>query len=150
MASPPTWKDITVAVPENELERNFNFLRTPILGELAFGILESRRAIEFFSNQFLFSNKCDESWLDKTELEFGVKARPPVQVFNSGFCMNRSLEPELLRLDQPTLIVEGKDDNRQRNEYFENMKNCQIQILPGRNVIPWEFPEDFSSLLAGI
>jgi pimeloyl-ACP methyl ester carboxylesterase len=149
MASPPTWKDMTNPVPREELERNYGFLRSPILGDLAFRVLESRRAIEFFSNQFLFSKQCDDVWLKKTESEFGVQARPPVQVFNAGFCMNRGLETELTSLTQPTIIVQGQEDKRERKEYVEMMKNCRIQVSPGKNVIPWEFPQDFANLLFG-
>ena len=139
---------MTQSVPEKELERNYNFLRSPIWGNLAFRILESRKAIEFFSNQFLFSNKCDDLWLNKTENEFGIDSRAPVQVFNAGFCMNRSLEEELMTLQQPTLIVEGKDDTRTpRDEYIQNMNNCQTTVLPGKNVIPWEYPKEFAQLI---
>jgi hypothetical protein len=86
-------------------------------------------------------------WLDKTEIEFGTKARAPVQVFNAGFCMNRSLENELTAMKQPTLIVEGKDDTRQRTEYIQNMNNCQTTVLPGKNVIPWEYPKELAQLI---
>jgi pimeloyl-ACP methyl ester carboxylesterase len=32
MTSPPTWNDMTAAVPEAELEKNYNFLRSPLGG----------------------------------------------------------------------------------------------------------------------
>ncbi|OEU18934.1 hypothetical protein FRACYDRAFT_260616 [Fragilariopsis cylindrus CCMP1102] len=147
LTSPPTWEDITTAVPENELERNYNFLRSPILGKLAFLLLESRKAIEFFSNQFLFSDKCDNEWLDKTEQESGVDARPPVQVFNAGMCMNRGLQSELMTLKQSTLIIQGEDDKRQRQEYSQNMKHCQLVTLPGQNVVSWEYPKAMANHL---
>ena len=147
LTSPPTWEDITTAVPENELERNYNFLRSPILGKLAFLLLESRKAIEFFSNQFLFSNKCDNEWLDKTEEESGVDARPPVQAFNAGMCMNRGLQSELMTLKQSTLIIQGEDDKRQRQEYSQNMKHCQLVTLPGQNVVSWEYPKAMANHL---
>lgn len=150
MASPPTWRDMTTAVPEEELSRNYSFLRSPLWGSLAFRLLESRKAIEFFSNQFLFSEPCDVAWLDKAENEFGVLARPPVQVFNAGLCMNRGLETELTALEQPTLIVQGIDDKRHREEYVDKMKNCQTESLPGQNVIPWEYPKEFARLLSTI
>lgn len=147
MASPPTWQDMTTAVPEVELTRNYNFLRSPLWGNLAFRLLESRSAIEFFSNRFLFSNPCDTRWLEKAENEFSVQTRPPVQVFNAGFCMNRGLEPELTTLVQPTLIVQGVDDKRRRSEYVDKLGNCLIETLPGQNVLPWEYPEEFAKLL---
>jgi len=147
LTSPPTWENLTTAVPGNELERNYNFLRSPIWGKLAFKLLESRQAIEFFSNKFLFSNKCDNTWLDKTEQESGVNSRQPVVVFNAGMCMNRGLQLELTRLEQPTLVIQGEDDKRQKQEYSQNMKNCQLIELPGQNVIPWEYPKEMANLL---
>ena len=148
LASPPTWKDMTTAVPESELAKNYNFFRNPIWGNLAFKVLETKKAVSFFSNIFLFSNPCDDSWIDLAAKESLVEARAPVAVFNSGFCLNKSLEEELLTLRQPTLIVEGQDDTRERQEYSEKMENCEAIRLPGKNVVPWEFPEEFSHALS--
>ena len=142
-ASPPRWKEMTTSVPQVELERNYNFLRSPVLGNLAFSFLESRKAVEFFSNQFLFSEPCDEEWLEKGEKESCVEARPPVMAFNAGFCNHRSFEKELLALEQPTLVVGGEADKRQRQEYTEKMNNCILTNIPGQNVLPWESPELF-------
>lgn len=147
LASPPTWKDMTNGVPESELAKNYNFLKSPVLGKLAFNVLESRKVIEFFSNQFLFSDPCDSQWLDKAEQELGVKSRPPVMAFNAGFCLHRSFEEELCTLDQPTLILAGKDDKRRRGEYTQLMKNCQMEIIPGQNVLPWESPNELAKAL---
>ena len=90
LTSPPTYKDITTAVPEAELQRNYNFLCSPVLGGLAFALLESRGLIQFFSNAFLFQGKCDEEWLDETQRELCVEARTPVQAFNAGLLQHRS------------------------------------------------------------
>lgn len=140
LASPPTWRDMTTPIPEAELSRNYNFFRSPIWGRLAFQVLESRGAIEFFSNKFLFSKPCDSKWLDSAEKELGLKARPPVMAFNSGFCLHRSLDEEIVSLSQSTLILAGAGDKRQRDEYMQFMKNCSLQVLPGLNVLPWESP----------
>jgi pimeloyl-ACP methyl ester carboxylesterase len=150
MASPPTWKDMTIAVPEKELARNYNFLRSPILGKLAFDALESRKAVEFFSNQFLFSEPCDASWLDNAEEEMGVKSRPPVMAFNAGFCQHRSFEEELRTLPQPTLILAGEGDKRKRQGYTQYMKDCRAEILPGLNVLPWESTSEFAKALMAV
>ncbi len=145
LTSPPTWKDMTNAVPQNELERNYNFLRSPILGKLAFSLLETRGVVEFFSNQFLFTEECDDAWLDNTEREMSAEARPPVQNFNAGMCMNRSLERELNEIQTkiPKLVVvQGENDKRPRKEYEENLENCKLVTIPGTtNVVPWEDPE---------
>jgi pimeloyl-ACP methyl ester carboxylesterase len=147
LASPPTWKDMTTPIPESELARNYNFLKSPVLGKLAFNILESREAIGFFSNLFLFSEPCDSAWLDNAVRELGAKTRPPVMAFNAGFCQHRSFEEELRTLDQPTLILAGKDDKRQIQEYSQFMKNCRVERLPGLNVLPWESTSEVAKKL---
>jgi pimeloyl-ACP methyl ester carboxylesterase len=142
LTSPPRWKDMTTAVPQAELDRNYNFLRSPIWGKLAFSVLESRKAVEFFSNRFLFREPCDDEWLEKGGNESCVEARPPVMAFNAGFCNPRSFEEELLALEQPTLVLGGEADKRQRQEYTEKMKECiLVKNIPGLNVLPWESPE---------
>ena len=152
LASPPTWEDMTVPVPVEELERNYGFLRSKILGGLAFSLLETRKLVEFFSNLFLFTGECDETWLDNTEKEFCKEARPPVQNFNAGMCMNRGFEKELtgdIREGIPSVVVvQGEGDKRQRGEYEENIgTNCKLVTLPGTNVVPWENPDSFADLL---
>ena len=152
LTSPPTWKDMTNAVPPKELERNYSFLRSPLLGKLAFSILETRGLVEFFSNQFLFTQECDDTWLDKTEREMCAEARPPVQNFNAGMCMNRGLERELVEEIQTkipnVLVVQGENDKRPRKEYEENMDNCELVTIKGTtNVVPWEDPEALADFL---
>jgi len=144
LTSPPIWKDMTTAIPQGELERNYNFLRSKPWGSLAFALLESRQAVQLFSNLFLFSNDCDEEWLELTAL--GAKdpsGRTPIQAFNAGLCNHRSFEMEMKSIEQPTLVVGGCDDKRQelRQSYGEEMKNCQlVRMDEGQNVIPWENP----------
>lgn len=147
LASPPTWKDMTSAVPEKELARNYEFLKNPVWGRLAFRLLESRGAIEFFSNQFLFSKPCDAAWLDKAEQELGLEARPPVISFNAGFCQHRSYEEELRTLPQSTLILAGSNDKRPREDYSRYMKDCRMEVLSGLNVLPWESPNETAQAL---
>ena len=141
---------MTTAVPESELARNFEFLKSPFWGKLAFSVLESRKAIEFFSNQFLFSKPCDSDWLDNAEKGIGENVRPPVMAFNAGFCQHRSFEEELRSLEQRTLILEGNDDKRPREGYIKSMKDCKSIRIPGLNVLPWENAGEFASTLQGL
>jgi pimeloyl-ACP methyl ester carboxylesterase len=141
LTSPPTWKDMTTAVPEVELERNYDFLRSPVWGNLAFNLLESRWALEFFSNTFLFADKCDDLWIDRAMEEACKESRPPVHAFNAGFCNHRSFEEELCTLSQPTLVLHGSEDttrNKKRDEYASKMRHGVVQTIPGQNVLPWE------------
>ncbi|KAG7353893.1 hypothetical protein IV203_003248 [Nitzschia inconspicua] len=148
MASPPQWKEMTTPVPEKILAKNLSFFKG-FFGGIAFDVLERRGTISLFSNIFLFSNPCDDVWLDSAEREMGEQARQPVAVFNAGFTFNKSLERELLDLGQPTLIVQGQDDARTRDEYCVKMKKCTIKKLPGKNVIPWEYPSQFLEVVLG-
>ena len=144
LTSPPTWKDITTAVPESELEKNYNFLRSKALGGAAFAVLESRLAVETFSNLFLFDKPCGREWLDRVAYDTMPEARPPVQAFNAGFCMHRSYETELRELTQPVLVLEGREDKNRlegRQEYAQKMPDCTNRIIPGKNVLPWESPD---------
>uniref|UniRef100_A0A7S2VCV4 AB hydrolase-1 domain-containing protein n=1 Tax=Entomoneis paludosa TaxID=265537 RepID=A0A7S2VCV4_9STRA len=145
MTSPPTWQQMTNGVSETELAKNYEFFRSPIRGRLAFSLLESRWAVQFFSNLFLFAEPCDKTWLDEVEKEACKEARPPVQVFNSGFCLARSFEEELASLSQPTLILQGSEDTARipnRAEYANTMQQCSLQEIRGKNVLPWESSTD--------
>lgn len=144
LTSPPTWSEMTTAIPEAELSRNYDFLTNPLIEPLAFGLLETRWAIRFFSNLFLFANgDCDDEWLDLACNEIAIESRPPIAVFNAGFCNHRSFRQELETLQQPALILSGDDDKRVagREEYQPNMQDCTMESLPGQNVLPWESPE---------
>jgi pimeloyl-ACP methyl ester carboxylesterase len=149
LTSPPTWKDMTSPVPEVELSRNYAFLRSPVVAPVAFGILETRWAIEFFSNLFLFQDKCDQRWLDLACDEIAPESRSPVAAFNAGFCNHRSFQEELEILEQATLILSGDGDRRtaKRQEYQENMRDCTMISLPGLNVLPWESPMEVVSAI---
>jgi len=108
LTSPPTWDAMTAPIPETELARNYNFLRSSFPGKLAFSVLESRWAIAYFSDLFLFQSKSDPTWLDRARSECSVASRPPVMAFNAGFCNHRSYETELRELvQQPTLVLQG-------------------------------------------
>ncbi|KAL9189577.1 hypothetical protein ACHAXT_009252 [Thalassiosira profunda] len=142
LASAPTYADITTAIPEQELQRNYNFLCSPVFGGLAFAVLESRAIIRFFSDLFLFEDKCDEQWLDEVEKETCKEARTPVQAFNAGLLQHRSFEEDLRDMPQPLLVLSGDGDKRASDRvlYQEELDNCKLATLPGCNVLPWENP----------
>ena len=151
LASPPIWKDMITPVPESELEKNYNLLKSPILGSLVFTILETKWAIDFFSNLFLFYEKCDEEWLLKALNECAKNVRPPVMAFNAGLLNNRSFEQEMKEILQPTLVLVGDADKRTKDRigYTQEMKNCIIQeINSGCNVLPWENAEETCDAIA--
>lgn len=149
LTSPPTYTDVTTAVPTAELQRNYEFLRSPILGSIAFNLLESRALIKFFSNSFLFQEECDDDWLDETDKESVLAARTPVQAFNAGLLQHRSFEEDLKESPQPKLIVSGEGDKRavDRQPYKEQLDTCSLTTIPGLNVLPWESPKEVVDLI---
>ncbi len=144
LTSPPVYKDIVTPIPEEELDRNYNFLRSKILGGLAFALLESRSLIRFFSDLFLFKDKCDEDWLEFAMNGISDEARTPVQVFNAGLIDSRGFGEEVSRIEQPVLVVSGDGDKRKtdRVDYATELNNCRLIELEGANVLPWENPCD--------
>jgi len=149
LTSPPTYTDVTTAVPEPELQKNYNFLSSPILGGLAFAILESRGLIKFFSNLFLFQDECDEQWLDETKRELCNDARTPVQAFNAGLLQHRSFEHDLKGMTQSLWIVSGEGDKRVsgRQLYQSELNKCTLTSIGGLNVMPWENPTGVVDLI---
>jgi pimeloyl-ACP methyl ester carboxylesterase len=141
LTSPPTYDDMVTAIPQDELKRNFDFLTNPLSAKIAFGLLESEWALRFFSNAFLFTEPCDDLWVSKALETISPEQRFPVAAFNAGLCNHRSFVDELTsQMTQPTLILSGLDDKRDRQGYVDNMPNCKWQRLDGCNVLPWENP----------
>ena len=149
LTSPPTWGDMTTAIPTSELELNLRALSTP-LGSAAVGLLENYGAIKFFSNLFLFEEACDDSWLEAACAGCGVAVRPPVIQFNAGVLQARSYEVPLRDMDTPTLVVSGRSDKREadRQAYGAEMRACELLTLPGCNVVPWENPRETADAIA--
>ena len=139
LTSPPAFDDLTKSVPESELRFNYKALCQPLVEKLAFSVLESQWAIQFFSNIFLFSRPCDSEWINRTMNESGPSVRRAVQLFNAGYCSYRSYEEELKdKIYQPTLILRGTGDNRDCDAYANAIPNCSFQKINGKNVLPWE------------
>jgi pimeloyl-ACP methyl ester carboxylesterase len=150
LTSPPIWTDLTTCVPESALSLNVQVLCSP-LGRLAFALLETRAAVQFFSNAFLFGSRtpCTDAWWEPALCEAGPVVRPPVQIFNAGYCLQASVVDalDLQVLPQPTLILQGKEDERSRTEFLASMRDCHLVTLPGKNVLPWESPEETASAI---
>jgi len=149
MASPPKWMELIHPIPEIDLKRNYDFLSLPVVGSLLFKLLETRYAIRLFSNLFLFSNPCDERWLDFIVNSTSIEAREPIKAFNAGLINHRSYEHELHSLRQPTLILSGFKDKRysDRIPFKKAMKNCSLGIIDGLNVLGWENAIEFKRIV---
>jgi pimeloyl-ACP methyl ester carboxylesterase len=152
LSSPPPYNQLINSVPQSDLQRNYNILRSRFFGDAAFSVLETRWATRFFSDLFLFAGACDEDWLDKTKEGALKEARPPVQSFNAGLLEHRSFKSELKEIEQDTLIISGKSDQRQdqRESYKLEMKRCEHITMSGCNVLPWESYHEFVEILRTI
>ena len=155
LTSPPIYKDMITAIPQKELEWNYNWLRNPIVGKFAFSVLESQPIIKFFSDLFLFQTKCDDDWLEFVKNGcIDEQSRTPIEAFNAGLLQHRSYGEELTQLiEQPTIIVQGESDKRQddRTSYKQFMKQCDLKTIPNAcNVIPWENPKEIVQLLQSL
>jgi len=147
LTSPPTYEELCSEISESELQRNLDFLTR--FEVPAFSILESARAVRFFSNQFLFADACDDEWVsacvgDKNELR---RTRRAVQLFNAGYLNAPSFQRQLESLQQPVLILQGTADKRNRKSWTDNLRQCEIARIAGQNVLPWENPEAVASVI---
>lgn len=143
LCSPPIWNDMANGARREDVSRNYQAWRGP-LGQFGYGLLRQKNFVKFFSDLILFSEKADESWLEKCRGEAEQPGKQhPVFAFNAGIVGARGLYDELRDLNQPTLILQGAKDARSREEYLENMPHCHIQSLPDTlNVLPWERPAE--------
>ena len=107
--------------------------------------------MSFFSNLFLFDSPItvDDIFVTNAIKECRdsnkVLLRNPIKAFNSGLLLHRSLKVELDSIRQPTLILCGESDslrNKNRQGYQDFMKRCTLKIIRGKNILPWEFPEE--------
>jgi pimeloyl-ACP methyl ester carboxylesterase len=85
LASPPTLQQLQQRLSVTEAMRNWDQLRK--LPDVCFTmLLESKWAIRFFSNLFLFDRKCDNVWRHNAQAECDRSVRAPVRYFNAGLC----------------------------------------------------------------
>ena len=120
------------------------------LGSAAVGLLENRGAIKFFSDLFLFEDKCDEAWLEAACAGCGTAVRPPVIAFNAGMLQACPYGVPLRTMGTPTLVVSGRSDKRvaDRQAYAAEMRACELATLPGCNVLLWENAKETSDAIA--
>lgn len=149
LTSPPEYTDMVQPLPTSTLERNYRFYQSPFWGRLAFAALENRFAIQLFSNLFLFDSpiKADNIFVTNAvnECTNNLLLRTPIMAFNAGLLLHRSLTEELVNIRQPALVLCGESDrsrNKNRQGYQDSMKDSTLKVIRGKNILPWEFPEE--------
>jgi len=150
LTSPPIYSDMVYPLSNHTLQSNFDFY-TSWRGKIVFQLLENQRAISLFSNLFLFEDKADQNFIDLATLECQstIKLRPPIMAFNAGLLQHRSFYEDMQQIFQPTLILSGTSDRRAKNrlEYATTIPNCNLETLPGFNVLPWEHAKETSDAI---
>jgi pimeloyl-ACP methyl ester carboxylesterase len=142
LSSPPLLEELQNGLPEQQIRQNYDFFASQ-LGNVAFRLLETKPAVRFFSDLFLFENKCDEIWLQNALNEACSLARPPIAAFNSGLCLKKGYRQAIANIKTPVLVLQGKTDSRsiKRLEVYPScFTNCQVEEIEGKNVLGWESP----------
>ena len=96
------------------------------------------------------AGEADQRWLDEACNDCGARVRPPVVAFNSGLLSAREYATELAAATCPTLVLSGQADKRVtgRRPYATEMQRCELQSLPGANVLPWEAAHESCAAIA--
>jgi pimeloyl-ACP methyl ester carboxylesterase len=163
LASPPTLQQLQKRLSGKEAMRNWDQLRK--LPDICFTmLLESKWAIRFFSNLFLFDQNCDTVWRHNAQAECDRSVRAPVRYFNAGLCevpgvlVGWNTSTTLSTTPPPRiLVVRGDGDRRINGDGFGAVTNTKtaaatptprqqvtIVVVPNANkVVPWEAPGAF-------
>jgi pimeloyl-ACP methyl ester carboxylesterase len=149
LASPPTLQELRTSLSIDEAVRNWDWLRQ--LPDWAFrNLLETKGAIQFFSNLFLFDRPCDRVWIDQARTECDRSVRAAVRYFNAGMCEVPSVDivvaggvgANMTTTTPPprrVLVVRGAKDRRIEKDDF-----TKTIVIPNANkVVPWEAPGAF-------
>ncbi|MEC4894248.1 MAG: alpha/beta fold hydrolase [Oscillatoria sp. PMC 1051.18] len=160
-AGPPAWEIMTK--PRNSLQQKlvWNLLDSPF-GSLFYRYARRNQFLESFSQRNLFAEAeaVDESWL-QTLQQGAVDPRSRYAVFSflAGFWRKNYAE-DIASITQPTLVVIGEEadsiSNKDKPEtpaerlisYVKHLPNAQGNIIPGRNVLPYESTTEFVEVVA--
>ncbi|MGF1495119.1 MAG: alpha/beta fold hydrolase [Microcoleaceae cyanobacterium] len=157
LSGPPAWRIMTEATAERQQKVAWNLFFTSPVGRLFWQYARRRQFVESFSIRQLFANPedVDAEWLDM--LEQGAsdpRSRYAVFSFLAGF-WRQDYQEAMAQITQPTLVTFGeqassisrsgfKESPQDRYAAYERgWQNAQCQILPGRNVLPYESTAEF-------
>ena len=164
LCTPPSWANLEKEIPRKEVENNLSLLER--LPRFLFEVLASKKAIKFFSEEFLFaSSDADSEWLEETTMDASdYSSRHAIWNFNSGVCETANYARVLSELTQPVLVVVGTDATtaardrpfmaasdaavssslalKQAHErvkpFADNAKTHTEILIGGKNILPWE------------
>ena len=154
--SPPGWRVLHETFPIKRSWQLWRWLFQGPIGNLFYRYARRRSFLKTFSQKNLFAKAetVDEEWLES--LNKGSKdmnSRWAVYSFLAGF-WRRDWEPQLTNLNLPLQVVFGGsatgigrsrswDDLDQRlATYRRKLPDAVIETIPGKNVLPYESPEE--------
>ena len=154
--SPPGWRVLHETFPIARSRQLWRWLFQGPIGNLFYRYARRREFLRSFSQKNLFARAeaVDEEWLDSlSKGSRDMNSRWAVYSFLAGF-WRRDWEPHLTNLTLPLQVVFGGsatgigrsrswDDLDQRlATYRRKLPDAVIETIPGKNVLPYESPED--------
>ncbi len=162
LSGPPAWRVMTDVASERQQNIAWSLFKSP-LGALFYRYARRRKFLQDFSRKQLFASDSaiDAAWLDP--LVEGAKdpaSRHAVFAFLSRF-WQRGYGDDIRAIAQPTQVLfgleassvsrSGKSESPEERLkiYLEALPAGQGQLLPGRNVLPFEEADAFCEAVVG-
>ncbi len=154
--SPPSWRLLNETFPVERSKQLWRWLFKGPIGIIFYRYIRRRNFLKSFSQKNLFekAEAVDEEWLQAlNEGSREMNSRWAVYSFLAGF-WRRDWEPQFTSLSLPLQVIFGSSatgigrsrsyDNLEKRiaTYQRKLSNATIKTIPGRNVLPYESPED--------
>ncbi|HAC62774.1 MAG TPA: alpha/beta hydrolase [Cyanothece sp. UBA12306] len=164
LSGPPAWGIMTEPTKPLQQKLLWNLLfNSPLgIGNAFYRYARRRKFLQSFSVRQLFekAEMVDDNWLDFLEKgATNLDSRYAVFSFLAGFWRQDYTE-DIKSIQQPTLAIfgeqassiskEGKTEtaDQRLESYLKHLPNGQGCKISGRNVMPYESPNEFASVLA--
>jgi len=162
LSGPPSWGVMTQPAKVQQQRRNWDLFFNTFLGDWFYRYARTERFLTSFSIKELFDSAAgvDREWLSMLRTHSrDMNTRHAVFAFLAGF-WRRDYSEDLANLQQPTLAIfgqqassiskRGKADPAEKRmaDYLAHIPQAQGQIIPGRNVLPYESTTEFVAVMA--
>ena len=157
LSGPPAWGVMTQAANPTQQNLNWKLFFNTILGSWFYRYARTDGFLRSFSIKQLFdkADDVDREWMEMLRAHSrDIDTRHAVLSFLAGF-WRRDYTEDLESLTQPTLAIfgegassiskRGKTDPAEKRvkDYLAYIPHAQAQIVPGRNVLPYESTTEF-------
>ncbi len=157
LSGPPGWTLMTTPTSARRQKLLWNLLFSGPVGAGFFRYARREAFLQSFSRRQLFAQEADidRHWLDQLQQDASDAAgRYAVYSFLAGFWREDYTEV-IASLQLPTLVLFGdaasginrlsRQDGAQKrlDDYLQHLPQATGQIIPGRNVLPYESTEAF-------